>query len=263
MGEEMSDILPIPRIDISPTIKDFEIATAQVIVAVINESLQERGQCLIALSGGHTPRSVYRCLGDLLLTQKVNLRRVFIIFVDERMVPPDDPESNYGMVQKELLSRVELLPSQVYRIKGEVNPDVSALEYKKKMNEVLARFAGRCDLTILGIGEDGHTASLFPETQVLRECQSTVRSLFVPHLDSWRVTLTLPVINCSRTVLFLATGKNKADIVGKVIASTRSSENLPATMVRPNSGIIRWMLDVKAASKISNKMKVRFEQREI
>jgi len=250
MGKEVSDSVPALRVDISPTENDCEITAAHAVVTAITGALHERDQCLIALSGGRTPRAVYRHLGNLLVARSVELGQVYLIFVDERMVPPDDPASNYGMVRRELISRVGAPPLHVYRIRGEVNPDIAAQEYERELERILPLFDGRCDMMLLGVGEDGHTASLFPGTNVLRERQRTVRAVFVPHLNSWRVTLTLPVINRSRAVLFLAAGDQKATVVGNVLASTHSSENIPATMVRPYSGTIRWILDAKAASRI-------------
>jgi len=253
----MNETAPMPRIDIVKTVDDFEIAAAQAVLAAITEALHERGKCLIALSGGSTPRSVYRHLGNLLLTQAVDLQRLFIIFVDERMVPPDDSASNYGMVKRELLSQVAVPPLHVQRIRGEATPDAAALEYEQEIEKTLSPFSGRCDVILLGVGEDGHTASLFPGTEVLREHEHKVQAVFVPQLNSWRVTLTLPVINRSRAVLFLVTGERKATIVGKILTCTHSNEDIPATMVRPDMGTIRWMLDMNAASQVPSERKLQ------
>ena len=115
---------------------------------------------------------------------------------------------------------------------------------------MLPLFDGRCDLMLLGTGEDGHTASLFPRTEVLHERQHNVRAVFVRRLEAWRVTLTLPAINSARTVLFLVTGKQKAGVVAKIFAGARPGDDIPATLVRPDSGTLTWMLDSEAASQI-------------
>ena len=253
MGKIIGRALSTPQINISATVEDFEIAASHAIVELITAAIRERGKCLIALSGGNTPRGIYRRLGDLLARQSVDLNRVHLIFSDERMVAPDDPESNYGMVQHELISRVAIPTSNVHRIKGEINPEAAALEYEEELKKVFPLFADRCDLMLLGVGEDGHTASLFPGSEILRERQRMVRSEFVHRLGSWRVTLTLPVINRSRAVLFLVAGEQKAAIVRKIVACTNSNEELPATLVRPDSGSLTWMLDAKAASRLSSK----------
>jgi 6-phosphogluconolactonase len=237
-----------PHINISPTIETFEIAAAQAVVAIISAANRERGGCLIALSGGNTPRGVYRRLGDLLVAQSVDLSRLHLIFSDERMVAPDDPNSNYRMVEHELLSHIPIPPLHVHRIKGEVRAEVAAREYERELQKLFPLFARRCDLILLGVGVDGHTASLFPESNTLRERDKSVRALFVPRLATWRVTLTLPVINRARAVLFLVTGKMKASVVAKILRSTESRQDVPATLVRPHPGSLTWMLDAEAAS---------------
>ena len=246
----MSGTLPTPRVDISPTVEDFEIAAATAVATTITAAIRERGRCLIALSGGNTPRGVYRRLGDLLVAQSVDLNRIHFIFSDERMVPPDDPNSNYGMVRNELISRAPVPAPNVHRIRGEAKAEVAAHEYERELQTVFSLFAGRCDLILLGVGEDGHTASLFPGTEALRELQHAVRAVFVPHLGSWRVTLTLPVINRARAVLFLVIGEQKAVVIGRIHASAQSREDLPATLVRPHPGTLTWMLDAEAASQL-------------
>ncbi len=243
----MNGTATTPRVDILPTVKDFEIAAARAAFAAITAAIHERGGCLMALSGGRTPRGVYRRLGDLLATQSVDLSRAHLIFVDERMVPPDDSDSNYGMVRREFIARVPIPPLHVHRIRGEAKADAAERDYERELQTVFPLFTGRCDLVLLGVGEDGHTASLFPGAEILRETQHSARAVFVPRLESWRVTLTLPVINRARTVFFLASGKRKAAIVGKILASTQRNEDLPATLVCPDSGTLAWMLDAEAA----------------
>jgi 6-phosphogluconolactonase len=250
MGEIMSGIVQTPHVNISPTGDDFEIAAARAALEVITKAVHERGECLIALSGGRTPRGVYRRLADLLGNQSMDMSRVYLIFVDERMVPPDDPDSNYGMIRREFISRVPMLPSRVYRIKGEEKADSAARDYERELQTVFPLFAGRCDLIVLGVGEDGHTASLFPGTEVLHEMRHKVRAVFVPRLETWRVTLTLPAINRARTLFFLITGEQKAAIVGKIFANTPSRKDIPATLVCPDCGTLTWMLDAEAASRL-------------
>jgi 6-phosphogluconolactonase len=239
-----------PRVDILPTVDDFEIAAARAVAERIAAAIHERGGCLIALSGGNTPCGVYRRLGDLLVAQSADLSRAYLIFVDERMVPPDDSDSNYGMIEREFISRVPFQPLHVYRIRGEEKADVAARSYEQELQTVFPLFAGRCDLILLGVGEDGHTASLFPGTEVLREVRHPARAVFVPRLESWRVTLTLPVINRARAVFFLASGEQKAAIVEKILACSQPNEDLPATLVHPDSGTLTWLLDAAAASRL-------------
>jgi 6-phosphogluconolactonase len=249
--------LPAPTINILPTIEDFEIAAAHAIEKLMTAAIRECGRCMVSLSGGTTPRGIYRHLGDLLAVQSVDLTRVHFIFGDERMVAPDDPESNYGMALHELISRIAIPLSNVHRIKGEINPEAAALEYEEELKKVFPLFAGRCDVMLLGVGEDGHTASLFPRSELLHERLRMVRSEFVPGLEKWRVTLTLPVINRSRAVMFLESGEQKAAIVGKILAATQPNEEFPASFVHPDPGSLTWMLDSKAASRLSSEFNTR------
>lgn len=242
--------MPAQRIDISSTTEAFDLHTAETIVAVMTTAIWERGGCLVALSGGKTPRGVYRRLAELLTTRSVDLNRVHFIFCDERMVPPDDPDSNYGMVRHEFIAHIPVPPEQVHRIKGELTAEVAAREYEREMQILFPHFSGRCDLVLLGVGEDGHTASLFPGTNVLGERRKIVRAVFVSRLASWRVTLTLPVINNARNVFFLVTGGSKAAIVRKILANAGMREDVPATLVRPDPGTLTWMLDAEAAAQI-------------
>ena len=246
----VNGVVPHPCVTIFPTAGDVEIAAANAVAIVIKAALTERGRCLVAFSGGRTPGGVYRRLGDLLVSQAVDLSRIQLIFVDERMAPPDDSGSNYGMIQREFIASAALPPANVHRIRGELKADAAALDYERELAIVLPLFAGRCDLMLLGVGEDGHIASLFPAAEALFERRHAAQPVFVPHLGSWRVTLTLPVINQAREIIMLVTGRHKSAIVGSILASSQARADLPATLVRPDSGTLTWMLDAAAASLI-------------
>ncbi len=246
----MSRSTPSPRVEIFPTVEELEIAAAGELVTLITEAVRERGTCLIALSGGNTPGNVYRRLGELLLKSGVDLNLIHIIFVDERMVPPADAESNFGMVERMLFSRLPIPTEHIHRIRGELAVDAAVSDYRQQLASVLPGFGGRCDLILLGVGEDGHTASMFPGTEVLRERQQTASAQYVPLLQSWRVTLTLPLINRARAVLFLVSGIRKADIVGRILGSARGSAEIPASLVRPEDGTLSWLLDQAAATSV-------------
>jgi 6-phosphogluconolactonase len=168
------------------------------------------------------------------------------------MVPPDDPQSNYGMVKTELLSRVPIPQQNVHRIYGEGIAEDAAREYAAELQGLLHGPTDRFDLVLLGLGEDGHTASLFPGSPILDDPNETVRAVFVPWLKCWRVTMTLPLLNRSRDVLFLVTGKQKAAIVQRVVGVREPLRDLPATMVQPSNGSLRWMLDIDAAAALGD-----------
>lgn len=239
-----------PNLKIYPAL-EFEHKVVQRIVRTINEAIASRGRCLLALAGGETPKIVYRSLGNPPLRNRINWKFVHLFFTDERAVPPDDPESNYGMVHRELISYISIPPENIHRIAGEKQPELAAHEYEwdfKKLageNKIL-----RFDLILLGIGEDGHTASIFPETTAVDDQRAFAAAVFVPKFQCWRITLTLPVINNAREIFFLATGKNKSTILQQVLTAKSPDASFPATLVQPVDGKICWMLDEDAAMQL-------------
>lgn len=235
-----------PNIEVYRSTKNLEQNAAKRIILIINKAIKERGDCFIALSGGETPRPVYHLLGKPPMKNQVDWSRVHLFFVDERIVPPTDTQSNYGMVNRELISHIDIPRKNVYRIEVEKKPELAAAEYERELQEIVSQVV-RFDLVLLGIGEDGHTASIFPETTVVEEERAFAFAVFVPHLSSWRVTLTFRSINTAREVLFLVSGKKKALIVQRVLNSPKPRKELPATMVHPVNGNLLWMIDRDAA----------------
>ena len=242
--------MSVLRTEISPTLNDFEIAAAQTALMIIASAVQERGRCLLALSGGSTPQGAYRHLGDLLTSQLVELSRIYLIFVDDRMVPPDHPESNYRMVHREFISRLRGPGLHVYRIRGEAEPDIAAREYDRELQTVFELFSGRCDLMLLGVGTDGHTASLFPGTAVLRETARCVVAQYVEVMATWRVTFTAPLINAARHVAFLAEGAGKAQMLWNVLEGPYQPDVWPSQLIQPVNGELHWLVDAAAAAKV-------------
>jgi 6-phosphogluconolactonase len=230
------------------TTDELELNAAEEIAGVIAVSIRDRGFCFVALAGGETPRKVYRRLGASPLKDRVDWSRVHLFFSDERIVPPTYPESNFGMVDRELISHVDLPEQNVHRIKGEIAPEKAAEEYERTLSATLGPKDVRFDLVLLGLGEDGHAASLFPESEGVGETGSLVASVYVSRLLSWRVTLTLRCINSAREVLFLVSGRHKAGIVQRVLEASGPTRDLPATMVRPTNGKLIWNLDEDAAA---------------
>lgn len=238
------------RVDIYPATGELELAAEREVLGIIRRSLEERGVCTISLSGGETPRGLYRRLAALEGGRAPDWGRIHVCFGDERMVPPDDPESNYGMVRDELICRIALPAGHVHRIRGERSPEVAAAEYAAELARTLPLSGGRFDCVLLGLGTDGHTASLFPGTEVVRERERTVRGVYVPSLSAWRVTVTLPVINGARDVLFLVSGGKKSEIVRRVLQAPGPDPEIPATLVSPEDGSLHWMLDGDAAESL-------------
>ena len=222
-------------------------AAVESIAGAIGAAIRERDVCLLALSGGNTPGPVYDLLAAESAVRKIAWSRVHLLFADERCVPPDDPQSNFGMIRRLLLSRIPIPAAGIHRMVGEDDPASAARAYTEELRRCSAEEPPRLDLVVLGVGKDGHTASLFPGTTVLKEENTLVREVFVARLNSWRLTLTLPVLNAARVVIFLVAGKAKAQVVARILGAPGPDSSLPATLIRP-AGETVWMLDEEAAS---------------
>jgi 6-phosphogluconolactonase len=220
---------------------------AELFIRTAAEAVGDRGRFAVALAGGATPRGLYARLAGEPTRSRVDWARAWVFFSDERCVPPTDPESNYRMAWQTLLSAVPVPPGQVFRIRGEADPGQAAAEYEATLRAVFEPGPPRCDLILLGMGLDGHVASLFPGSTVLE-----ARDRLVAAVDqraavvSRRVTLTLPAINAARRILFLVTGSEKARTVAGLLRNPDST--LPAARVRPTDGAVTWLLDRAAAS---------------
>jgi 6-phosphogluconolactonase len=243
-----------------PTIQTFlsldhlSLGAAQEFVRVVNSAIETRGVCFVALSGGETPLSLYSRLANEPFAHSVDWTTVHLFFGDERAVPPTDPHSNFGMVDRELLSHIDIPERNVHRILGEVTPDEAAHRYQQELEDVFGHSEARFDLILLGLGEDGHTASLFPRSKSVDEDQSLVCSSFVPQVEGWRVSLTFRTINNARRVLFLVSGAKKASILDKVLNTKMATKDLPATLVMPKEGTLLWMVDKDAAADLKNRL---------
>jgi 6-phosphogluconolactonase len=241
---------------LQPSIRSFlssdhlSLGAAQEFVRIVNSAIETRGVCYVALSGGETPRRMYSRLAKAPFAHSVDWSKVHLFFGDERAVPPTDHESNFGMVDHELLSHIDIPDRNIHRILGEISPEEAARSYQHELEKVFGQHEVRFDLVLLGLGEDGHTASLFPGTRALNEEQDSVCSNYVPQLESWRISLTFPIINKARRIVFLVAGASKAAILRRVLSTTGPSKDLPATMVLPKEGILLWMIDADAASEI-------------
>jgi len=232
-------------------------AAAEHFVVLAEKAVAARGQFNVALAGGSTPRATYALLADGEFAAKVDWPRVHVFWGDERagkqhpFVPPDHPDSNYALAREALLDHAPLPAGNVHRIRAELPPPQAAALYQKELEAGLGA-AGRFDLILLGMGADGHTASLFPGTLALEEKTRWVVENYVASLDSWRVTLTLPVINAARQVLFLVSGTAKAETLARV----RAGERLPAALVHPSPGRLTWMVDSAAAGQLERETQV-------
>lgn len=222
-------------------------------VEMVSEAAEATGSARVAISGGSTPKAAFQLLADP--DQKYRKRMPWealeLFWVDERTVPPDHPDSNYRMTREALLDHVSLQPQQIHRMEGELDPAAAAARYESELRNSF-RLEGaetpRFDLISLGMGDDGHTASLFPHTAAIHEMGRLVTANQVPQKDTWRITLTWPVINQARSVFFLIAGADKAERVHEVFIGPRDPERLPSQLIWPTSGILTLFLDKAAAA---------------
>jgi 6-phosphogluconolactonase len=221
-------------------------ALADLFVRTADFSMTERGAFHVALSGGETPRAAYELLGREPLRDEISWSDAFIYFGDERCVPPDDEQSNYRMAQKAFFDAVPLPHQNVHRIRGEAEPGIAANEYASILRADLGD-APQFDLVFLGLGEDGHTASLFPGTPPQTDDDSLVRAVYSQSTMMWRVTITPKVINLARTVVFAVQGYEKAQILAAVYEGPIDPVKYPAQIVHPVSGRLVWLVDELAA----------------
>jgi 6-phosphogluconolactonase len=222
---------------------------AREIVGMIAESANRELPFSIALSGGSTPELLYSVLGDQ-FPDSVKWDNVCFFWGDERCVPPDDPDSNYGMTRNALLGKINIPAANILRVRGEDDPANEAIRYSQVITEHTGRRNGLpiFDLIILGLGEDGHTASIFPENMAFLNSEKICEVAFHPASLQKRITITGRVINNGVKIVFLVTGNKKAGIVEKIINKNSSSLNFPASWIVPAGGELIWMIDKEAAS---------------
>lgn len=223
---------------------NFVSDAAELLLKEARAALAERGEFRIALAGGNTPRPIYKEFGQI--ARDLSLEKVRFTFGDERCVPPDNEQSNFRMARENLFEPYSVPERSILRMRGEIEPQLAAQEYEDQLN-LLATQRGetiyRHDLVLLGMGDDGHTASLFPGTLAVEEQVRRVVSNFVPKFDSWRLTMTFPLLNQARHVLFLVGSAKNPALLERVISG---DPEFPASRVAPANGQLTWMIGERA-----------------
>ncbi len=240
---------------ISSTPAEVAKSAAQLFTTAAVNVAASRGLARIAISGGTTPKAMFQLLADPAqpFVKQVPWDKLDLYWVDERCVPPDNAESNYRMTSEALLSKVPLPAARVHRMEGELDPEVAAARYESTIRNTFKLEGAETptfDLILLGMGDDGHTASLFPHTEALNDLTHIAIANHVPQKDTWRITLTWPVINQGRQVAFLIEGAGKAQVLHDVFAGPYQPETFPSQLIRPACGQLALLLDAAAASKL-------------
>jgi len=253
-------------IKIFPNVEKSNNFAAEKFVEIANDSIEKRKSFTVALAGGSTPKSLYQLLSGVKFRDKIDWAKVFFFFGDERHVLPADAESNFRMARENLFEPLQISDAKIIRWKTEENDVGKTVEnYQDALQLNFALAAGqenpttvlsgsdegkwlpRFDLILLGMGADGHTASLFPFTEALHETEKTAVANYVKKLNDWRFTMTFPIINNARNIIFLVAGEEKAETLQAVLEGDFEPEKFPAQNVRPEHGSLFWLLDKNVA----------------
>jgi 6-phosphogluconolactonase len=229
------------------------VRAAEEVAHVAGEAICMHGEFSLCLSGGSTPAATYELLATRFLLS-VDWKEVHFYWGDERCVPPEDSASNYGMANRTMLSRLAPKPDQVHRIHGELPPEQAARSYEKDLYNLFALAEGdfpRFSLALMGLGDNSHTASLFPHTPSIHETKRLAVAVEVDEPQRHRVSLTAPVFNNPATVLFLVSGEGKAQAVKNIIEGPHDPDQFPAQLISPTNGDLVWLLDKAAARLLS------------
>ncbi|MFC6645741.1 6-phosphogluconolactonase [Granulicella cerasi] len=238
-----------------PTPADMAAASARLFASKIEQAVAARGVARIAISGGSTPQAMFKLLADPdgPFLNTIPWDKLQLYWVDERCVAPTEPESNYGVCKELLLDKVPLPAENVHRMEGELDPEEAASRYEAVLRNSMKLEGAESphfDLVLLGMGPDGHTASLFPHTAGLDEMGRIAIANHVPQKDTWRITLTWIVINQAAEVAFAIAGKDKTDVLAEVLTGERNVEEYPSQLIRPTNGKLLFLLDEAAAAKL-------------
>lgn len=248
------------RLVIAPSPEMLADWGAAEVIRLAQEAVDRRGVFHWALSGGNTPRLLYRRLAEPTLAGRMPWSQMHVWWGDERNVPPTHEQSNYRMAHEALLAHVPIPESNVHRFLTELGPEAAADAYQAELRRLIPALPDAppaLDLILLGMGEDGHTASLFPHTGALQEQTRLVVSNPVPALQTTRLTLTLPVLNAAAHILVLVSGAGKADTLRQVLSGPYRPEDLPVQAVRPSLGRLTWLVDAAAASRLDGIERLR------
>lgn len=241
-----------PEVKIYPDKNILIQESAAYISDIVQTTLNEQNKCTLVLAGGSTPKGLYKTLASHEYQEKIDWSNVHLFWGDERCVPPDHHDSNYRMAREALLDQIDIPQENVHRIPAEKEPAQAASEYEKTIKRL---FGGTShlpefDVILLGIGEDGHTASLFPGTTAIDENERWVTEVHVPQLDTHRITMTFPVINNGKNVIFLVSGSSKSTIMKKIYE--RTDTTFPSARVSPVNGSLVYLLDKAAGANVSS-----------
>lgn len=227
------------------------IAMADFVVAIAHESINSRGRFNLVLSGGSSPKRLYELFASEPYRSAISWQRVFFFFGDERYVPLDHPESNFLMAKNTLFTPLGITENQIFSVDTSRSPSDAAVDYEERIHQHFMDQDCNFDLILLGLGDNSHTASLFPHTTVLHEHNALIKEIFVEEVKMYRITFTAPLINAAHHVAFLVYGVSKAEAVHHILEDSLNIEAYPAQLIKPEHGKLYMFLDAAAANQIS------------
>ena len=222
-------------------------AAAEFIIAVAKEAIAKSGKFVIALSGGQTPLNLFAMLAEPFYADQINWKKTFVFWGDERCVSLNDTRNNAFIAKKILLAKINIPSENIFPIPVNLPPAEAAETYQNEIKDFFGNAPIIFDLILLGLGNNGHTASLFPDTNVLDEKAIGIKQVYIPAQKMFRITMTAPLINQAKNILFIVKGKEKAAILNKVFTSPKQPHKYPAQLIEPNNGKLWWFVDKKAA----------------
>jgi 6-phosphogluconolactonase len=234
------------------TIESLNITAAKLLVEIAESFVKNNGRFLLCLSGGNTPKSFYKILSENPYRRLIPWKNTFIFWTDERCVSMDDENNNAHSAYEVLLKKIDMPVANIFPIKVNLTPANAAIDYESTLKVFFGKESPVFDLILLGLGENGHTASLFPNTSVLREKTHWVKEVFAEELNMYRITMTAPLINKARNIFILITGEDKSRIVKTIFSASYEPEKYPIQLIKPLNGEMKWFLDKEAASELSD-----------
>ncbi|RCR69066.1 6-phosphogluconolactonase [Larkinella punicea] len=240
-----------PILHVSKTADLAVLELAEFFIRTAKETIAKTGRFSVALSGGSSPKKLYELLASPEFSSQLDWDKVDFFFGDERYVPSDDPDSNALMVKKALFDPLHIPAKNIFTVDTSLPPDEAALKYTQAIQHRYQAEQVRFDLVLLGLGDNSHTASLFPHTPVLHDTSVSVKAVFLEEQNVYRITMTAPLINLAHHLAFLVYGKGKAEAVDAVLNGAEDIENHPAQLIRAAEGEVHWFLDEPAASVLS------------
>lgn len=236
-----------PIINIFETIQELLNSLASFLIKSANEAIEEKGMFTLGLSGGNSPKELYKLLASETYRYAVDWSKVYFFFGDERNVPLDNPENNALMVNNTLFRSLGVSNAHIFTVDTSLSPEAAAQDYYRRIKNFFGSKPIQFDFILLGLGDNVHTASLFPYSSVLSDREAAVRAVFIEELKGYRITFTAPLINQANKIAFLVYGEGKAEAVAHALGKNKNPDKYPAQLIHPEHGSVYWFLDEKAA----------------